>query len=469
MDGSTMQEAVEKPERTEHGTEYNTNIHSKLERLLSQGILRVRRVYFDDESSLNQRTKDLILGFLSPIYSCQDMHCVFNHLKHVSDQLEDLNIIKDMDSHLVLDPYSNGDSDQNEPIRYDIKLSVRPKRLHLKAGTEIRQNEPMTYLGGTWYNIFGGGERINANMSYGTRTSSPFSMEFLKPLFLDPTRILSFGIYQNLHRDFLNATHTEGVTGLSAGYRTWNNLGSHSFLYDLSWRNMFSISKEASMGLRRLSGHSIKSSIRYAWILDKRNDPFLPSKGYQLKLVQELAGFLNTGTIQFSKTELGYQFHIPVTSFATVSLSSRGAFIIPYGKTSSTSYMDRIFLGGPLSVRGFSMNGIGPHDNSDSLGGDIALENSVMFSFPLVSQVRGHVFWNSGNLVPFSKEILLKKTAMKQFISDSAMSIGYGLALRIPNTARLEINFAFPFSSAVDGESRKHNRGIQFGVGLEFL
>lgn len=127
--------------------------------------------------------------------------------------------------------------------------------------------------------------------------------------------------------------------------------------------------------------------------------------------------------------------------------------------------LDRFFIGGPLSVRGFALRGIGPHDQSDALGGDVYLEGNLALSFPILprwsSFMRGQVFANGGNLSSYQAF-----SRLDPFLRSSDVAIGYGVIFKILNMARLEINATYPI---VCQTSHRPHAGLQFGLGLDFL
>ncbi|KAK0189768.1 hypothetical protein F5146DRAFT_638985 [Armillaria mellea] len=67
-----------------------------------------------------------------------------------------------------------------------------------------------------------------------------------------------------------------------------------------------------------------------------------------------------------------------------------------------TLFPDRFQLGGPLSVRSFQSNGLGPRDGSDSLGGDIywSAGLSIISNIPRKAHwpVKTHLWLNAGRL-----------------------------------------------------------------------
>jgi outer membrane protein insertion porin family len=53
--------------------------------------------------------------------------------------------------------------------------------------------------------------------------------------------------------------------------------------------------------MRKLGGDSVKAALTHTWIQDTRDDPFMASRGFYFKAVQELAGL--GGDTNFVKVE----------------------------------------------------------------------------------------------------------------------------------------------------------------------
>jgi len=144
---------------------------------------------------------------------------------------------------------------------------------------------------------------------------------------------------------------------------------------------------------------------------------------------------------------------------------------------------DRVFIGGPTSVRGFSLRGIGPHDRgtrtlalyhhflyvflADSLGGDFGLETSAALSFPIVPDwkdfFKGHIFMNAGHASLYKDASYNLFRTMKDNLG---VSVGYGFIFKVMNTARLELNMSVPL---VKKEAFRVHEGLQIGIGVDFL
>ena len=150
---------------------------------------------------------------------------------------------------------------------------------------------------------------------------------------------------------------------------------------------------------------------------------------------------------------------------------------------------DRFFLGGATDVRGFRENGLGPRDGDDAVGGDLYVAGGASLFVPLPrlgadSPFRFQAFVNGGRLVGLQgiggegagagAEAGGGGVSVKQSVVDAIREIGdgypsiaagVGLVYAHP-VARFELNFALPLVRRAEEKGRK---GLQFGVGVDFL
>ena len=103
-----------------------------------------------------------------------------------------------------------------------------------------------------------------------------------------------------------------------------------------------------------------------------------------------------------------------------------------------TPIYDRQFLGGAKNLRGFEYRDVGPRDKEtgDVIGGDTAGYGTVEWSFPLVSSVRGAVFYDAGivNLDSFDFDL-------GNYYSDA----GFGIRMNLP-FGPIALDYAFPLN-----------------------
>lgn len=259
-----------------------------------------------------------------------------------------------------------------------------------------------------------------------------------------------------------------------------SGLGSHELSYTATHRTITGLSDTASPTVRGDAGDSTKSSLTHTLTRDTRPTTHLPTSGSLLINTTELAGVGPLkGDVAFLKnqTEANFAFSLPAGITATIGM--RGGFIQPLpladGTTPASKINDRFFLGGATDVRGFRECGLGPRDGNDAVGGDVfgAAGASLFFPIPKLgreSPLRLQAFVNGGRLVGVQKGGDEQEGgvlgAMKEVIREvPSCAAGVGLVYAHPQ-ARFELNFALPVVKRVEERGRK---GVQFGVGIEFL
>lgn len=77
---------------------------------------------------------------------------------------------------------------------------------------------------------------------------------------------------------------------------------------------------------------------------------------------------------------------------------------------------------------------------------------------------RTHFFVNAGNVGNFDENN--EKPIVEQLSDNIRMSYGIGIAMRLGQMARFEINYCFPHQY---DKSDRTQPGVQFGIGVQFL
>ncbi|KAH0563148.1 hypothetical protein GP486_002286 [Trichoglossum hirsutum] len=343
-----------------------------------------------------------------------------------------------------------------------------------------------------WRNILGGAETLNLNASLGTRTRSAYSIGFETPILSNPDfRWEIGGIASSTQKSW--ASHEEVLKGVGTKLR-WSNGGhNHELGFSNTWRQVTGLAGNASPTVRYSAGDSFKSSITHTYINERRDYPLLPSRGYFIKSVSEIAGWGPLkGDVAFWKSEVESQAALPIpipgikgASGISLTTGFRAGLLYPLALLGESSPQlsrinDRFQLGGPTDVRGFRLAGLGPRDGSDALGGDVYAAGSVnlLFPFPRVGAdkpLRLQAFVNGGRLLALKK---LGEKADNQAVQKSvhstiaelgnglpSLAAGVGIVYAHP-VARFELNFSLPLVLRKGEEGRK---GLSFGVGINFL
>lgn len=384
------------------------------------------------------------------------------------------------------------------PTDHAVFISTKERsRYTIKTGTEAGSSEGSAYLNIVLRNLFGGAESLNANASLGTRTRSAYSANFDTPILSNPDlRWEIGGLASSTLKSW--ASHEEVLKGGNTKLKWMDSLGhKHELGYSGFWRQITGLAGNASPTVRTDAGDSFKSSITHTWVNDSRDIPMMPSRGYLLSTVTELAGLGPLkGDVAFGKFELESQAAVPIPlpgiqgdSGVSFTAGLRGGLLYPVALGGGDSPVqsrinDRFQLGGPTDVRGFRLAGLGPRDGPDAVGGDLYAAGGASLLLPLPrvgkeTPLRIQAFINGGRLLALkdtreNKEGTMSsgdvQNSMKQTLAElgnglPSCAAGIGLVYAHP-VARFELNFSLPLVLRKGEEGRK---GLSFGVGMSFL
>ncbi|WWC67858.1 uncharacterized protein I206_101775 [Kwoniella pini CBS 10737] len=378
--------------------------------------------------------------------------------------------IYDMDRVGVrFEPKIGGDADEIEMV-----LKLREKgRLFLKAGTEVGGGEGGGNVTARIRNVFGGAESLEGNASIGTKTKSAYQVSLSTPLFASPLLSLAVSGFSLDRDNSAFASHRERTQGARAKLSATLPWGIHDLQYELVNRAIEHLAPNASVSIRELAVPSTKSSISHTWTSDTRDDLWMGTKGRLLKFTHEYAGLPGSSSkAHFFKSTTMSQLSRALYEGSDIhySISSLTTLLMPLFSPSlgSTCLPDRTYLGGPNSIRGWAVGGLGRRDGPDSLGGDLswALGLSVFSPIPKKEHwpLKLHGFINGGKVVAYDRARSLSDNLTKLYRSPN-LSVGLGLMYRL-EPIRIELNFSVPL---IGRKGERTSRGLGVGVGLEFL
>jgi len=198
------------------------------------------------------------------------------------------------------------------------------------------------------------------------------------------------------------------------------------------------------------------SSIRPAIIFDTRDNPINPKKGVLAGISVKLASFLLLSEVNFVKTEIyGSTFH-KLSKRITLALSARGGLAYGLGDTEQLPLVERFFLGGRSTVRGYVQDGLGPKgaDGTTPTGGNAYLMGNIEFRTDIGKGFGLVPFFDMGNVWLKANEISLMSLKF---------TTGLGLRYDTP-VGPLRVDYGVKLSRQT-GESRGE---IHFSVGHAF-
>ncbi|MEO0466638.1 MAG: outer membrane protein assembly factor BamA [Pseudomonadota bacterium] len=159
----------------------------------------------------------------------------------------------------------------------------------------------------------------------------------------------------------------------------------------------------------------ISSILGYTLQWDRRNDPFTPTRGFDMSLSQDLAGL--GGDVRYLRTEATGAWYRGLPWNFRLSTRLSAGYVVPFGDEDEGVRINNRFFRGGSSFRGFDVAGIGPREidrvfdsngevvdqrSGRSLGGNVFYQGTVELALPTIVPaeygVRTALFTEIGSL-----------------------------------------------------------------------
>ena len=431
-----------------------------------------------------QRTRiDFLEKLLRPVVSTGgDFAGVIEDVHDAVERLRSTGVFSGADAYL----------DITSETTADAVFTVSEKSLYrVHTGTSVRANaerDAGIEASLVWRNVTGRADTLKASASAGApgsdfgRMFGEKEMKIDRGLCADYIAPFVYGLRNDLYahveryeRAWNECKFRERTKEAIVGI-TNDTLGSVESV--LAWREVCEIEEGASLLMRDEAGHSLKNSIRHRWMHDRRDHPSVPTEGWKVGTVTEIAGLFG-GDAKFRKCVADAQLHLPA-GMSGVSLALTGRAGVVSG---TPGVLDRLFLGGPNDLRGFDYRGVGPRESNTALGGQAFYTLGAWASIPAprnsalaqLFMARFHAFGligDMGEVEDVSKVGAMLRGGPKawkqmgQSMRDSArICVGVGLAAATA-FGRIEVNWCHVLEKAT---ADLGSTGVQFGLSREFL
>ncbi|XP_060533139.1 sorting and assembly machinery component 50 homolog [Cylas formicarius] len=427
---------------------------------------RVDRVNVD---GLGRTKNDIVEDCIKDLFKAKDFQEVLLKAHKARVKLDELGCFKNIGVYIDTNKAANATADGLE-VTFDVK---EHKRVTGGVSTHVGNNEGTLTVSMKAPNLCGRGERVQIDYSHGSKKTSNFNLSFLKPFRGTHRPILTTSIF-NSNSEWPNSGYKLLERGILLDLGLYSSpLLKHNFQWEASLRDLTTLTRAASFSVREQCGASMKSSLKHILGVDLRDDLIFPSAGSLVQLTSELAGL--GGDVGFLKNEVLFQDNYSLFGDVVLQACFTAGYLSRLSNDKRITIADNCYLGGPLSVRGFETRGIGPHSDGDALGSSAYWAAGLHIFTPLPFRpgqgtfgdlFRTHLFVNTGNVGDFNLEQISKGDLIEILKTNVRMSYGIGVALRLGNMARLEVNYCFPYK--FDKGDQTHP-GIQFGIGVQFL
>lgn len=409
-------------------------------------------------SGLRRTKNDIIVEQVKKVLQATTLEETLTFSLQSLEKLQSLNIFKNIRIHFDTCRDKVGKVEGIE-VTYHVKESSRiATSLSATAGSQTGDAN----LSFSFRNLFGRAEQLRTvSTTAFPHWGNTIRVEFIKPHYSN--------IKQRLNASFGTTSYKQPSCGFEE-YTIGPKLdiqcpsiyGNHTLSWLCDWRQLFGFDN-VPMGIRLDAGHSLKSSIKHILETDTRDNPLLPHDGYHTKISQELAGL--GGDVIFSKVEFQTEVYKEIIPNWVLSVSLWCGLLKPF--ISNSKINDKFLLGGPTTLRGFHMWGMGPRSQGFSLGGEAYWANGLHLYCPLpytsgefFRRIRIHSFITSGNLMECSK-----LSHLTELFQNIRVSCGIGLHVRL-GVAQIELNYALPLKAQPQDWLKP---GLQFGIGLDML
>ena len=308
-------------------------------------------------------------------------------------------------------------------------------------------------------NLLGRGQDVRLGLNVSTKRQQ-VDLSFTEPYFLDRDLAAGIDIF-NVKRDLQDESSYDQDSlgfGLRAGFPIAENL-RQSLRYTLRQVSIENVGADASRFVRDQARERTISSMGYTLTYDLRDDRIDPTRGYVVKLGQDLAGLL--GSVRFLKSTVDYSHYFPLSEQWIANLAITQGYIFGLGQ--DVDIGERFFVGG-ANFRGFEAAGIGPRDriSGDALGGNLFYVGTAELRFPLGLPnefgILGRIFSEAGSLAQIDESGpgLVDKGSVR-------LASGFGLSWRSP-FGPISVDLAFPILK----EDFDQEETFRFNFGTRF-
>jgi outer membrane protein insertion porin family len=311
-----------------------------------------------------------------------------------------------------------------------------------------------------WPRFQGAGQKFRVRAQYGTRRKD-FVIALTEPYFMD--RKLSVGgeLYYR-DADYSSRVYSERRYGGAVFMRrALNPFTSARFEYRLENTGLHDFDDDVSETIRSEEGELLKSQISLGINHDKRTDfvgqGYLPRRGHRIEFQTYLAGGFLGGEEDIYGMNLEAAKYFKLPGDTILSFEGQIAGVDTWNGGDRVPIYDRLYLGGPNSLRGFRYRDVGPKDeDGEPIGGNTLARFTVEYTFPIVESIRGAVFYDIGFVNPGSWDF-----DTGNYNSD----VGIGLLLELPAIGPIRIDYGIPLQADEHNDS---GGKFQFNVGYKF-
>jgi len=289
-----------------------------------------------------------------------------------------------------------------------------------------------------WPAFTGGGQKLKLRAQLGTERSD-YEMSFIEPWFLNRRLSLGADLFSHESSYYSDLYDQKNVGGrLSLGH-AMGAFGRANLSYTLQQIDIFNVSSNASESIKQEEGTYTKSAVTLELIRDTRDHPFIPSRGNRSSIASTLAGgILGADTDLYGFEARSSQF-FPLWFDHVFNLRGYAEVVDNYGDSDRVPLYDRLFLGGPRTIRGFDYRDVGPRDElgEEPKGGETAAYLTAEYTLPVAEKVRLAFFYDVG---------MVWESAWEADLENLNSGLGFGVRFDLPGFP-IQLDYTWPIET----------------------
>ena len=272
-------------------------------------------------------------------------------------------------------------------------------------------------------NIFGRGQKLAFGVELSSRRNN-FNLSFTDPRIFDSTISGGIDAFNRKSNFFSFESRNRG-----GGFRLGKAIGEYDWM-GLSYRyeDIRVTGVQATNETAFLfNGERTTSRISPSYVRDTRDDFLNPTTGWRHKARFDLGGL---GGLKFYRSAYEVSYYRPLVGKLIGAIHSEINWAEGYGGDLLPIF-ERYFMGGPNSLRGFTIRDIGPKsETGDPVGGTKSLLINAELQYPFTKTFRGFIFYDRGNV--YGDGPNLATTTEKFDIGEMRSSLGLGIRFVSP-------------------------------------
>jgi len=323
----------------------------------------------------------------------------------------------------------------------------------VNVGAGFSSSENLMFNAGISQNNFmGTGRRLVFSTNLSSRKTD-FNLSFTDPRIFDTT--MSGGV-DLFNRKTNYYSYKARKTG--AGFRLGKSLSEYDWggmNYNFADTEITDVTN-ATRYLK--NGKRVTSRISPTFIRDTRDNFLNPSSGSRHVVRFSLAGL---GGAKFHRTSYETAHYWPIAGKLVGMLHGQISWADGYGDDDLPAF-ERYYMGGPKSLRGYTIKNIGPKDSTGNpLGGNQSLLLNAELQYPFTKGLRGFLFYDRGNLYGAGNDI--STTSATWDLAKMRDSIGAGIRFLSPFGP-----IGFAYGIKLDQATGEESGEFHFSAGNSF-